>query len=227
MLNKSKIMVIKLKKSFTKVSIYPLSQPLLWARDQGKGVARVQAKRKPGSHIRDSRECRRERAFTLPRQLPSWERESRWTPETSERGLRGQISMAGCALYINGKLLKRRCLKWARNAHLDIWNTSYEQKKGRESNPRESIPGVCQFWLPTTKSQESTRNTWLQTTCDIPLESSQRELQLCFRSHFDPRSARKVMGLQSFGSPVGRDFGTPGREKPFGCGPRGASQRIL
>jgi hypothetical protein len=28
-----------------------LSQPYLWARDQGKGVARVQAKRKPESHI--------------------------------------------------------------------------------------------------------------------------------------------------------------------------------
>jgi hypothetical protein len=41
-------------------------------------------------------------------------------------------------LYIIGKLLKRKYLKWARIAHLDIWNTSYGQKKGRESNPRES-----------------------------------------------------------------------------------------
>jgi len=40
-------------------------------------------------------------------------------------------------LYINGKLLKLRCLKWARIAHSDICNTSYGQKKGRESN--------CQF----------------------------------------------------------------------------------
>jgi hypothetical protein len=46
--------------------------------------------------------------------------------------------MTCCALYINGKLLKRRCLKWARIAHLDIWNKSYDQKKGRESNSRES-----------------------------------------------------------------------------------------
>jgi hypothetical protein len=100
----------------------------------------VRAKRKPGSHIRDSRECRsvREWIFTLPRQFPSWERESRWTLEISESDLRGQISMACCALYINGKILKRRCLKWARIAHLDIWNTSYDQKKGRESNSRES-----------------------------------------------------------------------------------------
>jgi len=40
-------------------------------------------------------------------------------------------------LYIIEKLLERKCLKWARIAHLDIWNTSYGQKKGRESN--------CQF----------------------------------------------------------------------------------
>jgi hypothetical protein len=33
--------------------------------------------------------------------------------------------------------LKCRYLKWARIAHLDIWNISYDQKKGRESN--------CQF----------------------------------------------------------------------------------
>jgi hypothetical protein len=30
--------------------------------------------------------------------------------------------------------LKCRCLKWVRMTHLDIWNTSYGQKKGRESN---------------------------------------------------------------------------------------------
>jgi hypothetical protein len=36
-----------------------------------------------------------------------------------------------------GKLLKRRCLKWACITHLDIWKTNYGQKKGRESN--------CQF----------------------------------------------------------------------------------
>jgi hypothetical protein len=92
---------------------------------------------------------------------------------------------------------------------------SFERLK-RKLRPKEGpgveLPGVCQFWLPTTKSRESTRNTWLQTMCDIPLESSRRELQLCFRPHFDPRSARKVMGLQSLGSPAGRDFGTLARE---------------
>jgi hypothetical protein len=45
--------------------------------------------------------------------------------------------MACGVLYIIEKILKRKCLKWARVAHVDIWNTSYGQKKGRESN--------CQF----------------------------------------------------------------------------------
>jgi hypothetical protein len=32
------------------------------------------------------------------------------------------------------KILKHRCLKWVHMTHLDIWNTSYGQKKGQESN---------------------------------------------------------------------------------------------
>jgi hypothetical protein len=40
--------------------------------------------------------------------------------------------------YIIGKLLKRRYLKYARILHLDIKNTSCGQKKGGESNSRES-----------------------------------------------------------------------------------------
>jgi len=68
---------------------------------------------------------------------------------------------------------------------------------------------------PTTKSQDSTRNTWLQRTCNIPLERSQRDLQFCSRPHCDPRSARKVMGLQSrrvpFDAISGFPAGNPGK----------------
>jgi len=46
--------------------------------------------------------------------------------------------MACCALYISGNFLKCRCPKWARIAHLDIWNTSYGQKKAQESNSWDS-----------------------------------------------------------------------------------------
>jgi len=76
----------------------------------------------------------RESTFTLPRQLPLWEMESQWTPETSESDFKGQNLMARGVLYIIRKILELRCLKWARITHLDIWNISYGQKKGQESN---------------------------------------------------------------------------------------------
>jgi len=37
-------------------------------------------------------------------------------------------------IYINGKFLQPRYLKWVCIAHLSIWNTSYGQKKGWKSN---------------------------------------------------------------------------------------------
>jgi hypothetical protein len=70
----------------------------------------------------------------LKKELPLWELESRWTPKCLESNCKGQNPMAQRVPYTIGKLLKRRCLKWARMTHLDIWNTSYGQKKGRESN---------------------------------------------------------------------------------------------
>jgi len=60
--------------------------------------------------------------------------ESWWTLKTSESDFRGQNSMPWGVFYIIEKLLEHRCLKWACITHLDIWNTSYGQKKGRKSN---------------------------------------------------------------------------------------------
>ena len=87
-----------------------------------------------------------------------------------------------------------------------------KRKLWPKEGPGVQLAGVRQFGLPTTKSRESTRNTWLQKTCDIPLERSRRDLQLCFRPRRHRRSAPKVMRVQSPGSPAGRDFGTPARE---------------
>ncbi len=64
----------------------------------------------------------------------------------------------------------------------------------------------------------------------MALESSQRELQECFRPHFNQRSEQEVMDAQSLGSPTRDSFGTPpweSREKmPFECSSRGELQRI-
>jgi len=93
-------------------------------------------------------------------------------------------------------------------------------------------PGVkLAIWLLTTKSRESTRCRRLQEECDVALESSQRELQDCFRPHPIRRFEEKVMDAQSFRSPTRDSFGTPpweSREKvPFGCSLHGVTQRIL
>jgi len=101
-----------------------------------QGFARLQAKGEAGSHTTYSQEC--EKVWgnepSHPKGVPLWELESRWTPVSSKGNYRGQNSMVWGAFYINGNFLERRYLKWARIPHLNIWNTSYGQKKGRESN---------------------------------------------------------------------------------------------
>jgi hypothetical protein len=148
----------------------------------------------------------------------SWSLE--WTPKFLECDCRGQNSLPRKVLYIIRKILKHRCLKCARIIHLDIWNTSYGQKKSQESN-----------WFPTIKSQESTRFPCMQVMCNTLLESSWQGLQLCFRPHCDRRFEQEVMRLQSCGSPSCENFGTPTWEsrdkKPFRCGPCGEAQNIL
>jgi hypothetical protein len=69
-----------------------------------------------------------------PKGVPFWELESRWTPESLEGDCKGQNSMAWRIFYIIEKILELRCIKLARITHLDMWNTSYDQKKRWESN---------------------------------------------------------------------------------------------
>jgi hypothetical protein len=103
---------------------------------KAKGLQRYGPKGSLGvtSHIPGSvRKCEGVNPHT-PKAIPLWEMESQWTPKTSESDFRGQNSLPCGVLYVIGKLLERKCLKWARITHLDIWNTSYGQKKGRKSN---------------------------------------------------------------------------------------------
>jgi hypothetical protein len=70
-------------------------------------------------------------------------------------------------------------------------------------------PGIkLAVWLPTIKSQESTRPRCVQAECNTPLESSQGELQVCFRPHPDRRSEQGVMSCQSPMSPNQGSFWT-------------------
>jgi len=52
-------------------------------------------------------------------------------------------------------------------------------------------------WLSTTKSRELTRFPCVHVACNMSLESSQRGLQLYFKTHLHWRFSHKVMGPQS------------------------------
>ncbi len=79
--------------------------------------------------------------------------ESSGTPKPLELDSRGQNTSHWGVIYINGKVLKRRCPKWPRMSHLNICSPSYGQKKGRESNwqfdsrplkvGNRPLPNVC------------------------------------------------------------------------------------
>jgi len=134
--------------------------------------------------------------------------ESSETPKNSEDDLRGQISLPWCVLYINGNILKRRCPKWPRIAHLDICSPSYGQKKGQESN--------CQFdsWplkvknrpLPDVASRSATRR-WKALD-----ESYNFGLELVpIRVWGEKLWPSKVPGLQPR-TVSGLQFGSPGKK---------------
>jgi hypothetical protein len=121
--------------------------------------------------------------------------------------------------------LKYRCLEWARIAHLDIWNTSYGQKKARESNSRESAS------FDSRSLEVGNRPKILATYRWKALDESYN-----FASDRIAIGAlhKKLCALKILGLPTGgisgvprRSPGSPGREKPFGCRPRGEAQSIL
>ncbi len=117
------------------LTIIDVATPALgsWPR---QGFARLRAKKKAGSHTTYSQECERvwRNEPSHPQGVPLWQLESLWTSEFSEEDYSGQNSMAWGVPYIIEKLLECRCLKWACITHFDIWNISYGQKKGWESN---------------------------------------------------------------------------------------------
>ncbi len=80
--------------------------------------------------------------FTLPSELPLWELESQWTLESSEGHLRDQNSLHWKVPYTLEKLLKLRCLKWARMTHLYLKHKLW---------PKEGLGVKLPIWLHLAK----------------------------------------------------------------------------
>jgi hypothetical protein len=120
--------------------------------------------------------------------------ESSETPATLELDSRGKSTLPWGFLYTVGKALKCRYRKWPRMNHLDICNTSYGRKKGRESNwqfnsrpqkfKNRPDPGVCRWG--TTHRWKALEESYKIALDLIPIRGLSRELR-----------APKVLGVQT------------------------------
>jgi hypothetical protein len=142
-----------------------------------------------------------------------------WDSQKLRTRLQGSKHLAlRCSLY-RWKVLEAYMSKMASHEPFGHLQDKLCAKEG---------PGVkVAIWFPTTKSWELAQFPCAQVTCEIPLESSRRRLQLCFRLHCNRRSAQEVMRPQSRENPSCCNFGTPTWDsrdkKPFGCGPSGVA----
>jgi hypothetical protein len=152
--------------------------------------------------------------------------ESSETPECLGFDKRGQNTLDWGLLGVIGKVMKCRCLKCLRISHLNICSSSYEQKKGRESNWQfDSRPlKVGNRPLPDLRMESATWR-WKDLDEGYNFGLDLVAIRLCSRELW----ALKVPGLQP--GQFRDNFGTPTWESwenvPFGCSPRGASQKIL
>jgi hypothetical protein len=170
-------------------------------------VARLKAKRKTReSHhmLLGVPKSVREWTLTLPSELPCWELDSQWTPKSSKRDYKGQNPSLWRVFYIIGKLLKCKYLKL--NLHCPFGHLKHKLW------PKERSGIKLTVWLLTIKSQESTQFPYVQAMCNIPLESSWRGIQLCFKPHRNQRSTCQVMCLQSCERPSCGNLGVMGQK---------------
>jgi len=134
--------------------------------------------------------------------------ESSGTPENSELDCRGQNTLHWGVLYTIGKVLKSRCPKWPWMSHLDIYNPSYGQKKGRESNwqfdsqPLKvgNQPNSDVSRRSTTWRWKALKNSYKISLDFIPIGGLSRKLWM-----------PKVSGVQP-GTISGLLFGSPGKK---------------
>jgi len=92
-------------------------------------LARLRAKRSSGVKERVG-----EWTLTLPRKLPLWEFRISVDSRILKEWLQGSKLNGLRVLYIVGKLLEPKCLKWLAWHISTSINTNYGQKKDRESN---------------------------------------------------------------------------------------------
>jgi hypothetical protein len=140
--------------------------------------------------------------------------ESSGTPKNSERDCMGQNTSHWCFLYTVGKVMKFRCPKWPRMSHLDICSTSYDWKKGWESNwqfdsrpqkvKNRPDPGGCRW--SATHCWKALKESYKFALNLVPIGGQSEKLW-----------TSKVPGVQT-GTISGLHFGSPGTKSHLGVG---------
>jgi hypothetical protein len=144
--------------------------------------------------------------------MGTWE--SFETFKTSEFDYRGQNTWPWGILYIIRKLSKCRCRKWPHMNHLDIYNTSYGKKKGRESNwqfdpqplkvRNRPEPGVCKW--SATQCWKALKESYKFALDLIPIGGLSKKLWI-----------HKVPGVQT-GTVLGLFLGSLGTKSHLDVG---------
>jgi hypothetical protein len=137
--------------------------------------------------------------------------------------LQGSNPMAWRVLYTIRKLLKRRCLKWVCMTHLNIWDISYGQKKGRESNWQfdsrplkvKTRPNFLACRWHATYRWKAFNKGYNFILYFISIKGLHAKL-------WGPKVTR-VPTLAISGLPLGN----PGTKKPFRCQSHGEAHSIL
>jgi len=135
--------------------------------------------------------------------MGTWE--SSRTPKISEFDCKGQNTSPWSVLHVIGKLLKCKCRKWTRMSHLDICNTSYGKKKGRESNcqfdfwplkvKNQLDPGVCKW--SETHHWKALKESYKFASNLIPMKGLNKKLW----THKVPRVQTGTVSGLLLGSP--------------------------
>jgi hypothetical protein len=155
--------------------------------------------------------------------------ESFGTPKNSELDCRGQNTLHWGILYTIGKVLKFKCSKWPHMSYSDICSTSYDRKKGRESNYRplkvgnQPDPGVCR-WSATHrwKALEESYNFALDL---IPIKGWSRELWAPKVSRVQTETISGLL-LGSPGTKSHSDVGPVGERREYYMGEGGGFPRV-
>jgi hypothetical protein len=168
--------------------------------------------------------------LTLPK-VGTWE--SSKTSKNSELDCRCQNTLHWGVLYTVGKFLKCRCRKWPHMSHLDICNTSYGRKKGRESNWQFDSwplkvknwhdPGVCR--CSVTHSWKSLEDSYNFASDLIPIGGLSWELWAPKVSRIQTETILGLL-LGSPGTKSHLDVGPMGERKDYYMGEGGGFSRV-